>query len=75
MNLSAQAYIHANNQTYPKNSLFNAVADVMENDSWVDPLVDCEGRSYRRGQIAAIAESDEYAAHKARLAELGKTRD
>jgi len=77
MDLSTEACIHFGGRTYPKNSLLNAICDVIEDPppARATALVDCNGRSYQGYEIDEIARSPEFAAHKAALRALGKTRD
>lgn len=73
--LSVQAYLHVEGGTYPKNSLFNAICDVIENPNRATALIDCNGRSYQSFEIDDIARSPEFKERRSKLAEQGKARD
>jgi hypothetical protein len=75
MDLSIQACIHVNDATYPKNSLFNAISDVIAHPAHATALIDCDGHSYQGYEIDEIARSPEFKEPAAALAARGKTRD
>jgi hypothetical protein len=75
LDLSIQAYLHVDGATFPKNSLFNAISDVVENPARATALIDCNGRSYQGFEIDEIARSAEFGEHRAKLAAEGKVRD
>ena len=73
--LTKQAYIHVGDSTYPKNTLYNALCDIVHNPNRVTALVDVDGRSYSTVEIDEMLRSEEFRAHRKKLRAEGKERD
>jgi len=76
IDLSQQAYIHINGESYPQNTLFNALLAIRDEPSRnFNALVDVDGRSFTNEEISDLLQSEEFIAHEAELRAQGKRRD
>lgn len=72
--LGVQAFRHTATQTFPHNTLFNAVAAAIEAPDSMT-MIDCDGRNYPMAEIITIADTAAYSEPKAWLSTRGYLRD